>query len=470
MNFLYYLKKKISVFFSLLICFVSMLSFSVFTKAQIEDQLAAFLKLRTVQENTTSTQKYENLQQHMHGRGIWLRSTKTHLKKLFGKKVYQLGNRQSGVRARDKYKPAHKITTKERTVIVVVHGTWAQDIFDYHDPEREFYAQIRNFAYHYAEKTGKTVEVVSFRWSGGNTYISRREGAEVLAKLLNKHYANSEIITIAHSHGCNVVNHASRKLNSGMEISHIINIATPVRETKESEYKPTNFKRLTHFYSTSDWVAFAGAVTVQNYYPRIGSGYLYGTQEKRAVVNIRVQINGYDPGHSSIKLISSCLFDILNTVQEHYAYHTDLDLNLTESHPTGQLSGNTMITDKDTKSVQIAIRRPLTAFELVSLVPKNPNLVEDFAALQLMREVRQELVYSKEQELAFKKLYGYDIHEESHVVMRLGRGFRLDVGNKIPPMIFGAAMGIATVGTLGLFVLRLCNHGYHLPFGHKVRV
>ncbi len=397
-------------------------------------------------------QSDDNLVEGMQNAG-WVRSTEKQLKKVFGGLVYEEGKNVVGIRSHDMFAGDSLSNTQKPTVLVLVHGTWAQETKGFFDPEKKFYGYVRDFAQNYAQKNQAPIEVISFRWSGNNSYKDRSEAASSLALLLNTYYSNASIQIIAHSHGSSVVNMASQWLD-GITLDHIINIAAPVRETVEAEYRPMHFRRLTQFYSTSDMVAIAGAVTFNRFMPAIGSIHRFMPQENRTVLNIRTQINGNDTGHSSIKLLVRYLSAILDKIETNYQYNTDFDLDI--CFKTKQELEDLSKAAQD--PVLIAIRRHPTLagmfdreFKLnSSLKPDNKQQAYEF-----LRDFQKEIVYSTGQELAFLERYGTDIHQKHHLFHRVRHGITLEM----------AKMGtiLPTSTTLALLGLGLGS----LFFGYK---
>lgn len=295
---------------------------------------------------------------------------------------------QPGVRSHMVYVPQSCDSSKRASVLVLVHGTFVPNASEYFSLSSALYKDVMNFAQVHAEKNQAPIELISFRWSGWNSSASRRNGALVLANILGNFYPTHEIITIAHSHGCNLVNHLSRILPEHMPIEHMIQLATPVREVTDEQFKPVNFKRLTQFYSTSDLIAAVGSMVINLRNPfmplQAGSIRKFQLQRDRRIVNIRTQINGQEPGHSDIKQVVHYLPEILERINSIYHCNSDFDLDVNFNDPD---------------PVILAIRNT----KLVT-VPSNGLL-------------DKELDYSEYQESLFALRYGgRDIHQKRNIL------------------------------------------------------
>jgi len=214
-------------------------------------------------------------------------------------------------------KPMNKIRTRDvfdiansvgEIIIFVIHGT-TLDLTRNHPsgPKNPgywnsgdvnnggLYKRIMAFASELAQSKHKSVELLSYEWSGYPTDSSRKKAASYLKKYIDYAYPASnqqlEFAIIAHSHGCNIANMLSRKL--GRPIQLLIYFACPNREAETGErggeaymrpeslvnrilstgesiiessvgvddsYSPGQFGTLIYFYSVNDWTVKIGAV------------------------------------------------------------------------------------------------------------------------------------------------------------------------------------------------------------------
>jgi hypothetical protein len=381
----------------------------------------------------------------------WIRTTPRALKMKFDDFVYESAKSEIGIRCQDRYTPTLVDPDEQPVVIFLVHGTWSQDVKSYYSVKKRFYASIREFAQTYAERHNKPVEIIPVRWSGKNNYKDRKEAALKIGALINKHFPTMEKITIAHSHGCSIINYGSSLLDKDVIIDHIINIAAPVREEIEAEYRPVHFKRLTQFYSTSDFVALAGAVRFSNFIPAIGDAHRFMAQKDRTVINVRTQINGEDTGHSGIKIVACHLTAILDKIDEHYLYNNDFVLDIYVQNPK-DLAEFSKIAQEP---ALIAIRRNVTLADMLNHQLKNSSvLIKEHSAFSFLRGFQEEINFSNSQELAFLERYGKDFHRMDNAFYRYGRGFKLEIGKMklgYSPLIIG---GIG-LGILGFICLKL---------------
>lgn len=355
----------------------------------------------------------------------WQSLSQIQIEEKFGNLAYK-GLTPCGIRTNEYYVPYNVAPAGKRTVVVVIHGTFVPDTGDYYDPKATFYQYVREFARVQAERDCSPIEVISLRWTGKNISADRQNGAVYLASVLNNLYADAKIITIAHSHGCNLVNCASRMLSPNVLIDHIINIATPVREGNENKFRPLNFKQLTQFYSTGDSIAALGSVTAKSALCAInpwykGSTRKYTQRDGCRITNIRTQINGQEVGHVDIKGVITYLQDILDARDTHYLFNNDLDLNLDEHN-----------------GVLLSIRRPadlenglkqLQLLDEYGLLEKFVDFSDANSANSINKYVEDKLVqeqqYGQSQENIFKTYYGKEMKSKEWT--RFIKGFFKDI-------------------------------------------
>jgi hypothetical protein len=262
--------------------------------------------------------------------------------------------------------------------IVLVHGTFAKAHnaeFGDQDNAQGLLPKALRFTKYFADKYGAATKFVSFGWSGDENDRDRLAAGQILGDFIRTHLKGHNVITIAHSHGGNVVNHATHYLDE--PITMIVHLAAPVIQGNGAPfYAPTNFVYLLNFYSTGDFVQIAGGNNFHKYIQQsvnplqpithmvdylrsklfdksgfqpknlpgdyTGNGKFFFAPERRIlntfaqeehrrtgrVINIRTQANGIDPDHSFIK---HCVVDHLPVILEKlntYKMHNDLDLNI----------------------------------------------------------------------------------------------------------------------------------------------
>jgi len=325
--------------------------------------------------------------------------------KTFGTLAFHREYGNSGVRAHGIFVPEHTKAGAKPIVLVLVHGTFSQEAEDYFSKDLSFYKHVLNFASTMAKEKHTYIELISFRWIGENNSAARKNGAIKLAALLTNMYAHYEKITIAHSHGCNVVNAASKALPNGINIEKIIHIAAPVRDVTELEFKPENFNILIQFYSTSDAVAAFGALTggLQDISAG-GSIRKYGAQAGKRVINVRTTVDSLEPGHANIKLIILYLNKILDVISDKYKFNSDLDLDICR--------------DSTVKStVLVSIRRYQNAQNNHELVGAAGMTKEAIA-----KQIADEYTFSEGQKAIFKTRYGKTMGEKAGLFQRLFNG------------------------------------------------
>lgn len=301
-----------------------------------------------------------------------------------------------GIRESDIYVPANYSESKKPVVIVVLHGTFVPEAPDYYDPTSIFYSNVLRFGKQMADKEMIPVEVISFKWSGHNNTPARQNAAVILASLLNEFYSDYKVFTIAHSHGCNVVNNATRLLSANLFVDHAIHLACPVRDKTEDKFKPLQFKKLTQFYSNSDLVAAIGAITTDDLTSL--SCRKFELQDLKKIKNLRVMLNGTDPGHSNSRnYIIFNLLEILNIVDNKYILNNDLIINL----ETDIISSNPVL---------IAVRNYV----------KPESLSND--SKNVKEQLKKEIDFSESQKDIFKSIYHKDMSLKYNQIYRLLNG------------------------------------------------
>lgn len=190
---------------------------------------------------------------------------------------------------------------KKCLVFVIIHGTGffggsGSTNSNYYDKTKEEFRGLLRFAQNYIErynkqqlnknKDPKFLHLFSYEWTGKLFDIRRRPAGEILADYLNVYYPDAQIIPIAHSHGCNVMNFASKlltpdKKSKKARIRCMIYFAPPCRQEIPQEEKssiinplgktydsindfmaiePENYDQLFTFYSQGDDVVPKGVV------------------------------------------------------------------------------------------------------------------------------------------------------------------------------------------------------------------
>jgi hypothetical protein len=166
-------------------------------------------------------------------------------------------------------------------VIIVIHGTWAAHSAWYR-PGGDFFDALCASAQQHGMK------VVPFMWSGKNSDKERANAARSLAQLIMSYDA---VICVAHSHGVNVTMLASqyiaKKVQDAYAIEAVYAFGCPVRQ---SDYFPATsvIRYMYNFFSFEDLVQPIGGASAREFY-----GF-------ERVANIRVTVEGAQPGHSAL--------------------------------------------------------------------------------------------------------------------------------------------------------------------------
>ena len=304
------------------------------------------------------------------------------------------------------------ITNRQPVVFALVHGTWANNHPDFFDEASLYYRGVKKLAQDLAFHLKAPIELVSYAWSGGNTFIDRYHAGKRLASLLNDYYGplNSYRMAYAyaHSHGCNVINIASQELVFGLDTLYYV--ASPVIEASESLYRPDNFRSLYNMYSDEDIVQWAGAInrksSKQSVAGFLAGARVYEAQQGRDVFNIRLRFDGKVPGHVKIKKVAPQVLRLIKVVREGYHHHTSLVANLFLS--------------EHGRDPLVAIHEQISlekALETVAL--------EKRTSQRVAQRLARELACSHHNERWYNKIYrGRSIHYVSKWYKQVARNWR----------------------------------------------
>ena len=205
--------------------------------------------------------------------------------------------------------------------------------------------------------------------------------------------------TIAHSHGCNVVNWAGLemlKADHKLPIDTAIHLASP---TPDFEVDKTvlagiqnpelafNIKKILNFYGSNDCTQVFGSL--QSAWTN-GRKTRPGTQAECIAYNVRTQLNGYQLNHSTIKTVLNHLPGLLHAIETYYQCFFDLDVNL--------IIGEDGVHEY-----------PIVAIRKQSNDPPHPLLRENY---------RRAHAYSEYQSNRYKELYGVNIQDKASLWWR----------------------------------------------------
>jgi hypothetical protein len=169
------------------------------------------------------------------------------------------------------------------SVFIVIHGTWGLES-EWYMPGGDFFDALERTV------STKNSAVVPFCWNGGIGHESRVKAAHSLAKLIAAYNDDVALYLIAHSHGGNVAAIASQILacdgRNKRRIRALYTLGTPVM----SNYLP-NMDVITYlysFFSLEDLVQPVLGVSMREY------------PKHKRIANLRVFIDGKEPGHSGL--------------------------------------------------------------------------------------------------------------------------------------------------------------------------
>ena len=233
-----------------------------------------------------------------------------------------------------------------KILLVCVHGTLSNPDSFGGNRNRETSKEIDNLACQLAYVYNVPVEILCLGWSGRAIKKDREAAAHVLASKLRKEFAEygqinniKQVWTLAHSHGCNVVNMALDELSDIRTVDVAIQIASPQTDLPLSKAKNGcfNAKKEIHIYGSSDSIQVIGSAVSHGSKRRKLPGYIKlierpdGNKEVRRLWNVRLQKDGRDRNHFNIKLHAiRHIIDFLYCIDTYYNFFTDLDANVFE--------------------------------------------------------------------------------------------------------------------------------------------
>jgi hypothetical protein len=158
-----------------------------------------------------------------------------------------------------------------RILLACVHGTGADANSFGGDDKKKLTQEIVTFGRHLAQHYDAGVEIMPFTWSGYLRSGSRKVAAIELANDLYTDITNpsskvtyTHVWTIAHSHGCNVVNVMAHRLTTALQK---IDLATPIRSVHiacpaadNQTDKVKYIENCYHFYGAHDATQMWGSI------------------------------------------------------------------------------------------------------------------------------------------------------------------------------------------------------------------
>ncbi len=259
-------------------------------------------------------------------------------------------------------------------VIFLVHGTSCgsidkdfyesdqQEIYgaNYYKEKQGVWSQAKYVAQKLADAEKEPVTLVSLGWNGANHDEDRNAAGNDLAKLINEYYPQDQfrVVTVAHSHGGNVVIKSAQVLASTGEkrrIDLMVNLATPGRP----DYVSANFKTLINVSSDADYVQLTGSIPVTHRRTMHAEGSKKNPRKTtfeeikkfapdfdsqrndQRIYNLSLRYDNKNLGHNSWSLITRgisshsqvpyCLFSLAEIIPDLFTKHKegkDLKLNI----------------------------------------------------------------------------------------------------------------------------------------------
>lgn len=230
------------------------------------------------------------------------------------------------------YCPAQEVVREMRPLVFfVVHGTWARGHHEFCDVRHHLFSQVLDFVHALAVRHQRPVEVVSYQWSGVDSHEARRKAGDELRRLANSFYSRRDgygsLWGYGHSHGVSVLCAASE----GVLFDAILSLGAPVME---DSYTPVQVKEFFHLYSSNDPWQYAGSFdrrTIKRFFTWRGGGRVFEgdrLMQRGRMINVRLQFDGMEPGHISLKKMMPYLWELFDELSSHYSYHTHFDADI----------------------------------------------------------------------------------------------------------------------------------------------
>lgn len=256
----------------------------------------------------------------------------------------------------DKYQIKRKIIKpsllkqhNRKIVLLAVHGTFSDSESFGTNELKATSTAIITFAKALSVAYDTAVEIVIFDWSGKLSADARKEAAELLADWVCKEELNkqtavvSQIWSIAHSHGCNVMAQAAQQIQvkTGRVVDVGVQIASPSPELTfkgttieqqkalkeisplKAEDEVYSFGKIYHFWAADDVTQLVGSLeskytTNRKYDVRINKDH--------RVYNVHIRKEEKELNHINIKLeVTRNLAALIHAIDTHYGCHFDLD-------------------------------------------------------------------------------------------------------------------------------------------------
>ena len=219
--------------------------------------------------------------------------------------------------------------------LYAIHGTWSDNAAFAGNINTQASYNIFKFACQLAYAEQMKVKVISLSWSGSLSYYDREQVAiEQLAANFDQQKAD-KIWIIAHSHGCNIAARAANKMYE--EHQRLINVGIFLACPTLDIPREMDFETLYAFYSQGDFTQMAGSLQtgITRYTINTDRKVPFATPGSgRKVYNIRMQMDGLDMDHISIKWgVLPFLAKILAYIDTYFSCYYDLEVNVEENKP-----------------------------------------------------------------------------------------------------------------------------------------
>ena len=284
-------------------------------------------------------------------------------------------------------------------VIFIVHDDNERNDTSYYTNGHTLYEPIKNYAQWLAYEHMTSVTLLFFKWSGNSSGPGLLHESNYLFDLLSKVLITHKALMIGFGAGGLLIKVASNLLSdSSPMIDLIVFLGTPVYEITDMHFLAHKYGVVLNFYSTSDAYQYMkGLVAKPMLLADDGSYRKVHHRLRGKVYDIRVQINGADADHLSLKKVINRLHSIGHIISNCYNWYQDLDMNIAFEQP-------------EERQIQLAIR----SGDAQEKVTYNTSQ-EDLIAIMAERQ------YSNAQKQAYTGLYARDINEKASTLWRLGQ-------------------------------------------------
>ncbi len=241
------------------------------------------------------------------------------------------------------FKPKDIPLSSKSITLIYVPGSHNESIHgDRKQAPLAFENEITVFAKKVALAENAQVNILYYHWNGSIDENERIKAGKTLAETLSK-TDSSQIITLSHSHGGNVVLHAAQALKTSKKtIDHAVLFGCPFQDRQVNIHE-NNIGSILNIHSDGDFTAASGSY--------IGTADIRSIVQPNALttttsllkatnnaINVQIKIDGNDPTHRNTALLGLRNLDkIMQCVRTEYPKSQNIIANIDKQKVTACL-------------------------------------------------------------------------------------------------------------------------------------